>query len=751
MEIHKLSSGISPPIVVDVNRDGLNDMVFVNNAKSKIDILLQRRNWKPGAEPAIDAGKDDINDVFGIEANWRFARTGYALDVAAMALAVEDVNGDSLPDLVYFGKGAVWVVLQEKAPATAPAATAPADKPSEPRWQVARKIEVEGQPGNHPLDIGDLNGDKLPDIAMLGAESVWVVLQNKDNTFAQPVKYPTGSQRLRELRLADLNRDGACDLLVLCGEQDNPLRVRFQNAKGQLGPEVRLDMPMPTAFDVSDLGAKGRCHVLSVAAQSGRLSVMALAPNPVKEDFPVFTYPLPSAEAAGDRDVIAADVNGDGLLDVVASDPGRAEFLLLLAAPKDMPAPPQRLPGMQDMRKLAVAASPTGDAVVALSVKEKLIGVSRFEKGRLSYPAALPITGEPLAMQVSDVDDDRKPDVVYVAKDKGKDKYVLRTLLDILAAEPKPGPELELAELTDKPQDMLAGDVDGDGGPEFMVLRPYGAMLLIRRQEGKLVEVAAKDLNGGLVSNLVPSSVSLAPLGPNGATALLVAQKDFARSLVFDSAKGWRVVDQYAAPNARSSLATATSIALSEGAQTLFTYDAARGRLVSMDRAQDGTYQVKSELEIGQMVATRMFAGNFGGAMPVSIVVAGPHKVVVVPVAAPTQVLRKIAGYEGDTDKDGRPSLLTVGDLNADGLADLVLVEQNKHQVQILSFDSGGSLVAGLKFKVFEEMRADRRDYYYGAREAGEPRSAVVGDVTGDRKNDLILVVHDRLIVYPQD
>ena len=32
-----------------------------------------------------------------------------------------------------------------------------------------------------------------------------------------------------------------------------------------------------------------------------------------------------------------------------------------------------------------------------------------------------------------------------------------------------------------------------------------------------------------------------------------------------------------------------------------------------------------------------------------------------------------------------------------------------------------------------------------------EPREAVVADVTGDGKNDLIVLVHDRILVYPQE
>ena len=32
-----------------------------------------------------------------------------------------------------------------------------------------------------------------------------------------------------------------------------------------------------------------------------------------------------------------------------------------------------------------------------------------------------------------------------------------------------------------------------------------------------------------------------------------------------------------------------------------------------------------------------------------------------------------------------------------------------------------------------------------------EPRELEVADVTGDGKNDLVTIIHDRIIIYPQD
>ena len=52
-----------------------------------------------------------------------------------------------------------------------------------------------------------------------------------------------------------------------------------------------------------------------------------------------------------------------------------------------------------------------------------------------------------------------------------------------------------------------------------------------------------------------------------------------------------------------------------------------------------------------------------------------------------------------------------------------------------------------MRFKIFEQKKF--RDH----ETAGniEPREMKIADVTGDGKNDLVMLIHDRIIIYPQD
>jgi hypothetical protein len=84
--------------------------------------------------------------------------------------------------------------------------------------------------------------------------------------------------------------------------------------------------------------------------------------------------------------------------------------------------------------------------------------------------------------------------------------------------------------------------------------------------------------------------------------------------------------------------------------------------------------------------------------------------------------------------------------LNQDGRKDLVFLETAKNYLDLVIFAPPGRLVPSTRWQVFEErtFRSRRTD-------APEPREALIVDVTGDKKNDLVVVVHDRILVYPQE
>ena len=99
----------------------------------------------------------------------------------------------------------------------------------------------------------------------------------------------------------------------------------------------------------------------------------------------------------------------------------------------------------------------------------------------------------------------------------------------------------------------------------------------------------------------------------------------------------------------------------------------------------------------------------------------------------------------GTDQEDARYAQVVVADLNGDGKNELLLREVKDHQIEVLYRSPDGEWKSGMRFEVFEG-----RSFQMRAVESGEPREIVAAELTGDGLIDMAIIVHDRVIVYPQ-
>ena len=105
----------------------------------------------------------------------------------------------------------------------------------------------------------------------------------------------------------------------------------------------------------------------------------------------------------------------------------------------------------------------------------------------------------------------------------------------------------------------------------------------------------------------------------------------------------------------------------------------------------------------------------------------------------------ELDGYETPI-KDGYLHDVVSGDLNNDGRKDLVFLEVAKASLDLVTFEAPHHLVPANRWQVFEE-----RTFRQRRGNDPEPREALVVDLTADGKNDLVVLVHDRILLYPQE
>jgi hypothetical protein len=128
-----------------------------------------------------------------------------------------------------------------------------------------------------------------------------------------------------------------------------------------------------------------------------------------------------------------------------------------------------------------------------------------------------------------------------------------------------------------------------------------------------------------------------------------------------------------------------------------------------------------------------------------SIAFIGVNEIATMALSGKVWEYNVLDGYETPI-RDAHLNDVVTGDLNNDGRKDLVFLETARSYLDLVTFEAPHKLVPANRWQVFEErtFRSRRND-------SNEPREALVGDVTGDKKNDLIVLVHDRILVYPQE
>jgi hypothetical protein len=279
--------------------------------------------------------------------------------------------------------------------------------------------------GDDPLYLAsaDLNGDKLPDVVSAsysdGTLAVFFNSTQSPGTFSTPLilSSPGASQ----VAIGDLNGDGLPDLV----SADFGVSLFIQSSPGAFAAPISLYPGGANWVAVGDLNGDGAPDIaltdnvgVKVLLHTGAASSTTFA-APVS----VFTQTV-NADLIGANVIAIADLNGDGLNDLVITDPG-----------------------------------PTGGAAPTVSVLLQ----DPAHPGQFLAPVSYPTAAQSLAQSiiVTDVNGDGHPDIVIGGTN------AVTVLLNNAAS---PGTFLTPANygVTNANQIAVA-DVNGDGHPDIIV------------------------------------------------------------------------------------------------------------------------------------------------------------------------------------------------------------------------------------------------------------------------------------------
>jgi len=306
---------------------------------------------------------------------------------------------------------------------------------------------------------------------------------------------------------------------------------------------------------------------------------------------------------------------------------------------------------------------------------------------------------------------------------------------------------------------MKVLDVDQDGLMDVLIFVSYEPPVLIRQMKKNKFEIVdSPNTQSSLIKDASQRSISVANVDGKAGDELLIAQNNFARSLVFSDGQTWNVVDQYNAKSTENQILAVGAFDIDTGEPldrpSILLLDGQKGQLQILQAGSDKTYRVEKVLDVGNFNSAThlkmLFAPLTGSDVKSLLLFDSKKFALITPLSSKNsfQTLEQQFSYETKI-KDGIYGNLIAGDINSDGRTDIVMVEYGHSHIEILALDADGKPVPAMRFKIFEEK--SYRDSKPRPKASAEPRELTIADVTSDGKDDLITIIHDRIIIYPQD
>jgi hypothetical protein len=282
------TTGIEPTdvVAVDADRDGHLDLVVENTQSDNVSVL-----------------RGDGSGSFAAPVN--IPTVG-----KATKLEVKDLDADGRVDLV--------MAIREPA-----AYRRVAIMRGNALGSFDPPLFVSAGPRPHAVAVADLNGDGDPDLVTGhccglvhdGNNFVSVMLAGPGLTFASPVNYSTGGTISFDLELVDLNGDGFLDIATSLQYSAAVAILLGDGAGGFSSARLVGFADGVQGFAVADVDGDGDSD-LTVA---NGLSSLAVARNTSSGAALTFATPVTVPLSSPALGLSGADVNGDGVADVVAS------------------------------------------------------------------------------------------------------------------------------------------------------------------------------------------------------------------------------------------------------------------------------------------------------------------------------------------------------------------------------------------------------------------------------------------------
>ena len=712
----------------DINKDGLNDLIFFNLDRSRIEILYRTKDGKvPERVKPVQRSRWDpeLEDA-------PYKKEFIFIPETITSLAIGDLNLDGFTDIVT-GSPDHGVQVYFRT--------------NDLFWGEPIELEtLKLRPESVSIKIRNDKKSNRSSLFLFTQTGLEVLEFEKGKPQYPSVVFREEAKRAYGMNFFDVNRDGIDDWIYSIPSSDRSVRLRL-GLKNGFGPERSFDLPVSSFNPVPNFKKNRQFVGINRVSKEASVFSFEFKKNESNdESFNIMDYDL-FPEGEDDTSWTIADFNRDGKDDVVAVLSSVSELNFLPAFSGGELGIVRKCPSLKGVNCLhafkgSIDKSP---GLLVLSQAEKIVGISEFlNEGSFSFPKPLPVKADPILSNCADINGDKVDEALIIVEDRSDfvlQVWTVKNGLDFNLTQ-----EIELDEWNREPSGIVPCYLNDDNAMDLVLLTSReSAYLLLNDGKGKLKVVGGDSVfRKSFLMEKNPSQVGLGDINEDGSPELLVAGEGMIRALKWKN-EDLYVTKQFNATDPKAELTCPLFVDLNGDQQNellYFSNNYWEGLQQTKNREFQKAYKIEDES------LTPLQVGIKKSKISNSLLSLGSSSIQMITrsVVDKSLQINIQSRYLTDLPKVFHTGV-DWGDFNNDGLPDLVCMDGRSHTLEFLKYSDQNKWDSVLHFKVFEE------DLHYRGKKGGalEPRDGIITDLNGDGLDDLVLLVHDRFLCYYQD
>ena len=734
-EIFPLDRRMHSLQAVDLNGDERLDVVLVNNQRSRIQLLYNRTGDAPPQEPKPLSPRE-LNEL---PPDARFKLDSLHSEHRITSLLCDELTGDELVDIAYCGDQTKVVVLKNLG---------------KNQWRQAAEWNIPDiVPAPEALQFGDFRGNGRRELILLTESHLYFLPSLREESPALPRRMRHGG-KLNAFQTGDLDGDGSDDVLGTAADDPSHLYVALGGTNGLTASETLVKTTRNRFLKLFRQPNQKRAGLLTVSQKSGRASIMSISetdstsPEDARDGL-LNRLGLPSSRLAR-RGLTLTDLDGDKLTDVVVADVEAGKILVHRQTADGRYRAAAEFSSFSGIEQIEASDWDRNGTteLFCLSSEEKLVGVTSWDPpANLPFPRTIDIGGVPVGIALGPLTNQDSDQLLTLVRTTDSGTYRIH------ATEPdfsSRSYDVDLDFLADRVK-LIIHDIDQDGRNDLVLLRPYETMHFLRQlPDGAGFETLA--FSSGLRAPEHPWTGSL-DVDEDGKPELILPQKNAVRAVVARPRESNGDRTQWVKEikmqiNGAESDSKISGMALlhdyPDDTPLLCLLDTGKNQLSYLRSQPDGQWQILRNFEFPQGDYSDLQALGTGGSPRPALLLNGLEQLIFLSPYETAWKLTAQQTYESSL-KDARLSRCLITDFNQDGLTELIFLETSQHNLEIATIGQDGEIQLNQRWPVFESRT------FRGQRDpVPEPREVLARDFTGDGLKDLMLLVHDRILLYPQ-